>query len=51
MNVMKCKHCNKNLIWGADHTFEDHGIEGKGIVSNFQCSKCFVDYLIYKREK
>lgn len=26
------------MIWGNDHSFEDYGIEGNGIVSEFSCS-------------
>ena len=35
---MNCWHCNTELIWGADFDFEDYGMEGEGIVSNFSCS-------------
>ena len=35
---MNCWYCNKELIWGGDHEYEDCGIEGEGIVSNFSCS-------------
>ena len=37
---MNCWHCNKELIWGGDHDYEDYGMEGEGIVSNFSCSNC-----------
>ena len=29
--------CAKELIWGGDHTYEDCGYEGEGIVSNLSC--------------
>ena len=33
---MTCK-CNTELIWGGDDTYEDCGVDGEGIVSNFSC--------------
>jgi hypothetical protein len=47
---MKCPKCNSDLRWGGDHSYEDYGIEGDGIVSNYTCGKqkCDVeDVLIY----
>lgn len=37
---MNCWHCNTELIWGADFTFEDYCLEGEGIVSSLCCPKC-----------
>ena len=37
---MKCWHCKEDLIWGNNHDYEDYGMEGEGIVSNFSCSNC-----------
>ena len=37
---MNCYHCETELIWGADNTFEDTGIDGEGIVTNLSCPKC-----------
>tara|TARA_R100001463_G_scaffold38005_3_gene81726 strand:+ start:1386 stop:1535 length:150 start_codon:yes stop_codon:yes gene_type:complete len=48
---MKCWHCNSEVIWGGDHSYEDYGIEGEGIVSNMQCSKCPATYYVYLGEK
>ena len=48
---MKCWHCKSELIWGADHTFEDYCLEGDGIVTNLSCSECEADVLIYLGEK
>jgi len=28
------------MIWGADFSYEDYGLDGEGIVSCFNCSKC-----------
>tara|TARA_R110000824_G_scaffold395927_1_gene597046 strand:- start:367 stop:534 length:168 start_codon:yes stop_codon:yes gene_type:complete len=44
---MKCWHCNHEVIWGGDHDYDDYGMEGEGIVSNLNCSKCEAEYLIY----
>tara|TARA_R110000744_G_scaffold66788_1_gene136427 strand:- start:191 stop:367 length:177 start_codon:yes stop_codon:yes gene_type:complete len=33
----KCM-CGEELIWGGDHTYEECGYEGEGIVSNLSCS-------------
>ena len=48
---MKCWHCQNDVIWGGDHTFEDYGMDGDGIVTNLSCSKCEAEYLIYLGEK
>ena len=44
---MNCWHCNGEVIWGGDHSYEDYGLDGEGIVSNLHCSKCNSEYLIY----
>ena len=38
--LMRCWHCGKEMIWGADFTYEDYGMDGDGIVSNFSCPDC-----------
>ena len=48
----KCLECSSKLIWGGDHTYEDYGCEGEGIVSNYSCSndECTTELiLIYNR--
>ena len=35
---MNCWHCNEELIWGGDHSYEDYGMDEDGIISNFSCS-------------
>ena len=53
---MKCWHCEEELIWGNDHSYDDYGIEGEGIVTNLNCpnSDCGVSqvlvYLDCKKE-
>lgn len=46
---MKCWHCNSDVIWGGDHSYEDYGLEGEGIVSNLSCSnkECDTEVLTY----
>jgi hypothetical protein len=45
---MKCYHCDSELIWGGDHTYEDYGMEGDGVVSNLSCpnEKCTVESVL-----
>ena len=44
---MKCWHCQSDVIWGGDHSFEEYDLEGEGIVTNMSCSKCPAYYLVY----
>ena len=46
--VMKCPKCNSPLIWGGDHSYEDYGLEGEGIVSNHTCynTSCTVETVL-----
>ena len=40
---MKCWHCNEELIWQADHDYEDvYGAPNHGIISQLAChnKKC-----------
>tara|TARA_R100001463_G_scaffold6332_1_gene20831 strand:+ start:339 stop:485 length:147 start_codon:yes stop_codon:yes gene_type:complete len=39
------------VIWGGDHSYEDYGMEGEGIVSNLSCSSCNAFYLCYIGEE
>ena len=48
---MKCWHCREEVIWGGDHSFEDYGRSGDGVVTNMNCSSCEAEYLIYLGEK
>jgi hypothetical protein len=44
---MKCWHCEAEVIWGGDHSFEDYGHEGEGIVTNLSCAHCEAQYLCF----
>ena len=46
---MKCSECNKALIWNSDEDFEDHYLDGKGIVTNLSCNNCDVFVMVYKK--
>ena len=46
---MKCWHCKAELIWGGDFDYDDYGITGEGIVSNFSCSNCRAYVEVYLR--
>lgn len=45
---MKCWHCDKELIWGGDDSYEDYCLEGEGIVTNLSCPNddCGVDSVL-----
>ena len=42
-----CYHCQKPLIWGGDHDYEDYDRPGEGIVTNLSCSNCESFVLVY----
>ena len=44
---MKCLHCKEDMIWGGDFDYEDYGMVGEGIVSNFSCSNCEATAEVY----
>tara|TARA_R100001594_G_scaffold122531_1_gene158698 strand:- start:347 stop:517 length:171 start_codon:yes stop_codon:yes gene_type:complete len=38
---MKCWYCQKEMIWGGDHSYEDYGFyDEDGIIANLSCSSC-----------
>lgn len=45
---MKCTNCETEIIWGGDHSYEDYGLEGEGIVSNYSCPNddCSVESIL-----
>lgn len=37
----ECFHCGENsVIWDADFSFEDYGLEGDGIIHVCHCTNC-----------
>lgn len=48
---MDCWHCNSKVVWGADYDFEDYGIQGRGVVSILNFTKCNATYECYKDEQ
>ena len=44
---MNCWHCNTQLTWGGDDSYEDHGLEGEGIVTNLSCPNCAAAVMVY----
>lgn len=48
-----CWFCRSEMIWGGDHSFEDHGIEGDGVVANLSCTniKCNATALFYSDQE
>ena len=46
----RCWVCREEVICGGDFDYEDLGLTGEGIVSNFSCSnkKCNVHYEMYQ---
>ena len=47
--IMKCWHCNNDLIWGGDHDteWEDNDGEEHMVVTNLHCPKCKAEVLVY----
>ena len=45
---VRCPICHNEMIWGNDFSFEDYGMEGGGIVSEYSCSNCEVTLTIYQ---
>ena len=39
--MYECFHCGcKTVIWDADFSFEDYGMDGEGIVHVCHCTNC-----------
>lgn len=39
--MFECMNCHElKLVWQCDYDFDALGIEGKGIVSYYECSNC-----------
>lgn len=48
-----CPRCGYSLIWGGDFSFDDYGLEGDGIISNFTCSNpnCHTNIEVYTSDE
>ena len=50
--VYQCFHCGHySVIWGADFTFDDYGLEGDGVVHACHCANCGADIEYYVPDK
>ena len=52
--MYECFHCgHKAVIWDADFSFDDYGLEGEGIVQVCHCQHCGAEihYIIRLDEK
>ncbi len=46
--MYECFNClSRTVIWDADFTFEDYGIEGEGIVHHCHCVNCGAEIVYY----
>lgn len=47
--MYECFHClQRTVVWDADFTFEDYGIEGEGLINHCHCTNCGaeIDYFV-----
>lgn len=49
--VNPCWFCRGEMIWGGDHSFDDCGMEGDGIVANLSCMKCEATAMFYTKQE
>lgn len=47
-----CWFCSESMIWGGDHSAEDCGYEGEGIVANLSCPNCgaYAEFILIDEE-
>lgn len=46
--MYECFHCgHRSVIWQADFTFDEYGMEGEGIVHVCHCVNCGADIEYY----
>ena len=46
--MYECFHCcAKAVVWQADFSFEDYGMEGEGIIHVCKCANCGADIEYY----
>ena len=44
---MKCLYCKSKLTHSETASYEEHALEGPGVVSLLNCPNCFTDVLVY----
>lgn len=51
--MTNCWYCGAEMIWGGDHSFEDYGMDGDGIVANLSCTNetCGATALFYTKQE
>lgn len=49
--MTQCWFCGTEMIWGGDHSFEDYGMEGDGIVANLSCPGCGATAEYYTKQE
>ena len=48
--MYECFHCGERaVIWDADFSFEDDGLEGEGIIHVCHCTNCGAEIEYYIR--
>jgi len=45
---MNCYHCEAELVWAGDTTFDEEEIDGEGIVTSLNCIGCGAFVEVYK---
>lgn len=46
--MYECFHCgHRSVIWGADFSYEDYGLEGEGIIHECHCDFCGAEITYY----
>ena len=46
--MFECFHClSRSVVWDADFTFEDYGLEGEGLVHHCHCANCGAEIIYY----
>jgi len=47
-SMYECFHCgHKSVIWDADFTFEDYGLDGEGLIHHCHCANCGAEIEYY----
>lgn len=46
--MYECFHClTRSVVWDADFSFEDYGIEGEGLINHCHCTNCGAEIEYY----